>query len=331
MRISLSKEAKKYLICYFLYSIFFLIISLMDSERQLSNYLGTMAIPALMIVISDQSKQINLNYKHVYIAFIISSIIYAIWCNLSFFTSYELWSSSSTYTFSQKNSVGQILGFAFLAIIYFSKHINNKIKILAYIVAIYLLLIIAICRCRTALIGIAIATTAYIISKAKHKTITIITLIITTAIILSVPATSIFIDKVFLISKYNNTDINAFSSGRIDLWSAALKTFSNSPIVGIGNYYVDCSYIMILAESGLIGFFLIEYIWLSRIKANLNSRNSFLLAITIFYIVESVLEGLPPFGPGVSAFMFWLTSEKICENTAKRKRQKRIVEKEAYE
>ena len=196
MRISLSKEAKKYLICYFLYSIFFLIISLMDSERQLSNYLGTMAIPALMIVISDQSKQINLNYKHVYIAFIISSIIYAIWCNLSFFTSYELWSSSSTYTFSQKNSVGQILGFAFLAIIYFSKHINNKIKILAYIVAIYLLLIIAICRCRTALIGIAIATTAYIISKAKHKTITIITLIITTAIILSVPATSIFIDKV---------------------------------------------------------------------------------------------------------------------------------------
>lgn len=34
-----------------------------------------------------------------------------------------------------------------------------------------------------------------------------------------------------------------------------------------------------------------------------------LTCFVIFYLVESMLEGQPPFGPGVSSFMFWMLSE----------------------
>lgn len=34
-----------------------------------------------------------------------------------------------------------------------------------------------------------------------------------------------------------------------------------------------------------------------------------LTSFVIFYFIESLLEGQPPFGPGVSSFMFWMLSE----------------------
>ena len=75
---------------------------------------------------------------------------------------------------------------------------------------------------------------------------------------------------------------------------------------------MDLSYLLILAESGIIGFLLIENIWIRRIGGNFIhsitsfSKRHFLDSLTIFYIVESILEGYPPFGPSSSSFLFWL-------------------------
>ena len=118
-----------------------------------------------------------------------------------------------------------------------------------------------------------------------------------------------------MIDKYAGADINTLSSGRLGLYVQALDNFIESPILGVGRYYVDCSYIYILAESGIIGFLLIEFIWLKRIVLNLKHKYSpyarpyMLTSFVIFYFIESLLEGQPPFGPGVSSFMFWMLSE----------------------
>ena len=83
----------------------------------------------------------------------------------------------------------------------------------------------------------------------------------------------------------------------------------------MGSWYVDCSYLMILTESGVIGFLLIESVWLQVVIRNFRERFSgedaprvenFIVMLTVFYLVESLLEGFPPFGPGVSAMGFWL-------------------------
>ena len=81
---------------------------------------------------------------------------------------------------------------------------------------------------------------------------------------------------------------------------------------------MDCSYILVLAELGIVGFILVELIWFTRAVLNIkkvtgNNRGTFLLCLTVFYLVESVLEGYPPFGPGVSSFMFWFLSAAFSD------------------
>lgn len=65
----------------------------------------------------------------------------------------------------------------------------------------------------------------------------------------------------------------------------------------VGQYYVDCSYLGVLAELGLTGFVLVELIWGSRVYINFKQNKGFikdfLFCVTVFYLVESVLEGYP--------------------------------------
>ena len=42
------------------------------------------------------------------------------------------------------------------------------------------------------------------------------------------------------------------------------------------------------------------------------------MCLTMFYFIESVLEGYPPFGPGVSSFMFWFLSVTFVDNKAEK-------------
>ena len=89
-----------------------------------------------------------------------------------------------------------------------------------------------------------------------------------------------------------------------------------SSLIGTGKYYVDSLYINVLTENGVIGALIIYIIWGLRISRNFvvnrqyNAvpyvRKDMIMCLTIFFFIESVLEGYPPFGPGVSSFMFWL-------------------------
>lgn len=76
--------------------------------------------------------------------------------------------------------------------------------------------------------------------------------------------------------------------------------------------------ISILAESGIIGFLLIEIVWCSQLvrslifaSKNKNMFGYFVVSITVFYIMESFGEANPPFGPGAAVFMYWLMVELI--------------------
>ena len=131
-----------------------------------------------------------------------------------------------------------------------------------------------------------------------------------------IPITREFLNQALLLSKYAGADFNTFSSGRVILWKRAADVFLESPVIGSGKHYVDCSYLLILAESGLVGFFIIETIWINKAYSCFSFRGDsncrgFLFFMTVFYIIESVFEGYPPFGPGASSFLFWFYSSLI--------------------
>ena len=59
--------------------------------------------------------------------------------------------------------------------------------------------------------------------------------------------------------------------------------------------------------------------WITRAVSNFTVRSglnldAFLMCLTMFYFIESALEGYPPFGPGVSSFMFWFLSVTFADN-----------------
>ena len=123
---------------------------------------------------------------------------------------------------------------------------------------------------------------------------------------------SLFLDK------YQGADLNTMSSGRVQNLLAALAKTAESPFIGLGEYYVDCFYINLFANVGLIGSFIFLAVWFKRIVNNakfgkcvvtvgvVKSIQIVLLLSIPLYLVESVLEGWPPFGPGACSFMFWL-------------------------
>lgn len=123
------------------------------------------------------------------------------------------------------------------------------------------------------------------------------------------------IQQSFLLNKYSRQDLNTMSRGRLELFEEALCIFQNNILFGSGNYYVDDFYLCVLSELGLLGGIPVILIWAIRFTMNYklykstNNQSSdlklTLLCLTGFYLIESFLEAVPPFGPGALTFLFW--------------------------
>lgn len=310
----LSKTVRTFLVMYFFFIVFKLSCSFFNSLHIEGNYLKIMLIPLLVSIVGNNTNNEKLRmYKKIYI---ISAFCLALWVNIVYFPSYTQWLKTSTYVYTSKNSAAQIWGSAILLLFEEYRGKNIKVKICIIILAIYLLLLCGMCRCRTAILALLVISLIYVLKGCSLKKLLFVCLSV--IIFYHIPAVQSFFEQAFLLKKYAGADLNTFSSDRIQQWEKALNVFKDNIIIGYGMYYTDCSYISILAENGMVGFVLIESIWLTRVVENYkHSRGNsfFVMAITIFYLVESALEGFPPFGPGACSFMFWLLSSMYDRNT----------------
>lgn len=315
-KMKVSSFTATFLFCYTLFALYCLIRLSVDSDYEVASYLQLMLVPLLVSIVSDLLDQKLTKADLILICknYVVCSLIFAVYINFTFFSSYQAWLDSNSYLFASKNSAAQIWCTAMLIIYYVILPVAKR-KYLWYASIFYLLILCGLSQCRTAILGLACVLIFNILMHSKHKVKWMLVLCLSLGGLLFLSETRQFISQAFLIDKYAGADINTLSSGRLGLYVQALDNFIESPILGVGRYYVDCSYIYILAESGIIGFLLIEFIWLKRIVLNLKHKYSpyarpyMLTSFVIFYFIESLLEGQPPFGPGVSSFMFWMLSE----------------------
>lgn len=317
-KISGSGFLRIFILNYFLYVLFCLITTSLGYNHLSSQYLRIMFIPILMTIIGNLFQDV-LDDESIYRMcelYVISALIYAVYINVTDFSSYQTWLNSNIYAFASKNSAAQIWSIAIFAILFIL--IPNGIKKTKYlwlIIAFYFIVILAMSQCRSALLGMVFVVIYNVLVHSKHKILWTAGIVGIVIVLYILPTTREFINQTLLLDKYVDADLNTVSSGRIDSWSRALRIFDENNInflIGTGKYYVDCSYISVLTESGLIGFLLIEPIWLYRIITNFKmkdisfARDNMFSSMTVFYIVVSFLEGFPPFGPGVSSFMLWM-------------------------
>lgn len=315
-KIYISSFTVSFLFCYGIFALFCLLQLWLNSDYVVASYLNIMLIPLMVSIVSNLLDQ-KLSKDYVVSickTYVVCALIFAAYINITFFASYQAWLASKQYLFASKNSAAQIWCTAILIIYYIILPVARR-KYLWYASAFYLLVLCGLSQCRTAMLGLACVLVFNILMHSKHKVKWLLILCFSLCGVLLLSETRQFISQAFLLDKYAGADLNTMSSGRLGSYAKAIDVFCNSPFFGVGRYYVDCSYIYILVENGIIGFLLIEYVWLKRIISNLRikyslyTRPRMLTSFVIFYFIESLLEGQPPFGPGVSSFMFWFLSE----------------------
>lgn len=320
-RIVIHKCTKLFGCCYLLLIAGCILMALFGSRHLEGNYIHIMYIPLIVSVIGENFAPFaqHSDYERILRTYLYGAVAYALWVNITYFSSYNDWLKQNMYTFLQKNSAAQIWATGILIAFFLLEYRTKRQKIVGYACAGYLLLLCGISQCRTAVLALAVVLVCYILLKSKYKIRWSFFTLLLILFLWNNSVTRRFIDQALLLTKYAGADINTFSSGRLDGWNRALAVFAKSPFLGCGRYYVDCSYISILAEIGIFGFVLVESVWVTRAVSNFKVRSglnsdAFLMCLTMFYFIESVLEGYPPFGPGVSSFMFWFLSVILVDN-----------------
>ena len=309
-----------FVVAYLIYFCYCSVLTFLGFDHIRSHYLKLMLIPILCCVVTDLSVDYYGRddiFHSLIVSYEISSLILALYINVNYFVSYDRWVSNSGYLFAQKNSASQILGVAALLNFFIcrnSSKISKVTKFVLFVLSIYFILIIALSKCRAILLALCCVAVVNFFINVKHKIFYLSVCTIIVVVCVQNSTVSNFIVNSLNLNSYDG-DINSFSSNRIDLWKKAIEVFSENVMFGVGNYYVDNSYLSILTESGFIGFLIIETIWFCRIVINFNQLTrdriygGLSVCLTFFYIVESLFEAFPPFGPGVSSMFFWLYSE----------------------
>lgn len=276
----------------------------------------------IMNLLCDKPK----NTDQLFYALIISGLVFS----FSFISmaniNWSSWVNSYVYVLNDgKNAIGHILGILILIFLFYSP--SNTIKkrnailyrVVGGLFVMLALMIIVYVQCRTVLFTLVVVVVFKIGSSTKSFKLKIAAcvcaVIIGIAFVLSRNLNTILIHALYL-DKYN--DINSFSSGRIDSYILALKVWGQYFLFGVpGTYYVDDFYLNQLAGNGIIGAASSFILLFIRVRLNIKAcknkiiyepiRNVIMIA-TLYELIISLVEALPPFGPGVSVLVFWIIS-----------------------
>ena len=283
-----------------------ILIIILSNKNISLDFLKMLVIPLIPYFIGMNLERDN--KESIYKIYILSALILVIYIHMKYFINISSWNSSLVYMYSQKNSASQIIATAILMILSNIKKSKIKVLLIAYFI-----MIICLMQARTSIISLIFVLIIYILVKSKKKMRFIISLAVIYIIIMKIPYLKNFIFHTFLIDKYNGMSMNSFSSNRITNYINAFNNIKNNLFIG-NAYYVDNLLLNITCNSGVIIGLLIIIVIIIRYIKNLFNNNfnikykKILFYLTTYYIITSLFEGYPPFGPGVCSMAFWLLS-----------------------
>lgn len=317
-----NRYIKTFLITLIFVLLHNVIASFVYSEFKISNYFEIALIPLFVFVTMFQVAGYITpeHFKKILVTYCISAIIFAGYLNIDVIPSLNEWLSTQVYIYESKNSAAQIFISSVIILIFYIKSDLKIYNILRIVGAIYLVSISVFLQCRTAILGlVCVLFFHFIMRSSAKKRMFFITLAVLAVIIVMTNKTLFEIfEHTFGFDKYEDGTINDLSSGRLDLYKLAFERFAENPMWGKISYYVDCMYISVYTALGIFGGTAFLIPWFKRISRNFKSLKFAakhktysdleitVCYLTIFYFVESLLEGLPPFGPGATSAMFWL-------------------------
>ena len=242
---------------------------------------------------------------------LISCLILAYVVNNTYLAEMDI--MSRLYAYQSKNSTSTILYCAVLLSFFVFSIRNRYIKYVIFLLILYLTYDIMILRSRATIIGFAFVL-YYFVFKSRNTRVKVISIFLTIAaviIVFSIPSLYKVIVEGILFAARDAEDFNDLTSGRTYLISEGIDMFTERIWFGRGNLYMDCMPLVMLVQYGVVGasvVFAFLFFIGKKVNAFLNNNNLFLVTFLLFYsfILNSLFEAQPPFGPGIKCFMLWM-------------------------
>lgn len=220
---------------------------------------------------------------------------------------------SNIYAYKGKNSASMII-FCALLIPLLTMRLKQKWMYVFPIPAmLFMFYVVIILKSRATLLGV-LFTIFYCIFKANNRKVVAISLVITITTVLVVLSNpelyEVVVDGIIFAGR-DVDDINELSSGRFFQVGEAWSIFKQNMWFGDGNMYMDCMPLVVLAQYGIIGasiffsFLIVVGMKIFRFDRKNRVHLASFLLYSIF-MLNSLFEAQPPFGPGVKCFMLWM-------------------------
>ncbi len=252
--------------------------------------------------------------------FCILTVCLSVYIRVFYLSNFSQWIRQTSYLYTSKNSAGQLIGVTVILLLFYRKTESRFTAVLKIASIVFLSYVLVLIQCRTAILAVAVVAFIYLFRAQRGRAQYFFAVLCLVVFVISNQTAWSILEKALLLDGVDR-GIDTFSSGRLAFYQDAWNQFSVHIFTGTGSTYVDNFYLAVLTENGIIGAFLILPVWFKRIWCNffqklpegveslpLKRLESSVMLLTVFYLVESFFEGLPPFGPGVCAFMLWTLS-----------------------
>ena len=224
--------------------------------------------------------------------------------------------SSAVYSYGSKNETAFLAVASVIMLLYMKQKKETKFIVLLKCCLIgFFIYIIAYMRCRSMLIGVALALVIRLFHKGGSKGIKIFIVLLFVGVALGLQNKKFYNELVnnILFASRDSTDMNALSSGRLDQVAYGWERFKNNVFLGTGDTRtVDCFYVSALMQYGLfMGSALIvlavyPLLWglwnYKRIKTPLCM---ILILCALTFAIGGIFEENAPLGPGVRCYISW--------------------------
>lgn len=326
-KMRINKNAKFFYQISFLFIVLVIILSFMTGKSQYSGDLFRSFIISMMVFsvgcISSQFVSQSLINK-MQMAYIMTLAVIGANIYIQYFIGYDI--SSTAYGYGSKNSISTMILAAIIFLVFGINRscINVFFKGVRFCLIVYFIWLLGLMKSRASLVGLIIILISILMNnkiKQLHKMmIATVIAIITLYVFNSAELYQLVVYDIIFAGRDPNS-ISALSSGRTDLIEITLRRLADAPFVGVGNYYVDCFPISALANYGcIIGSILIAisvYPLIFALRSLNNSSYLYDFCFTLVvlagaYTLNSLFEGLPPFGPGIKCYILWYFFGVLC-------------------
>ena len=310
-----SPDLRPYYLFFILFAFYLLLCESIFGNRYFGPDFNNICISFSILAISyafSRTQENDTFLKWIAIISLGSGFVYAYIVYANFLRGSDMF--SMIYAFHQKNSAGQIiLSCSIIGSLLYTP--SRKITKLIYWGTIaFNTFIIFYMKSRATLVGFFFVI-AYFAFCYKDKRVRWAFILMTLAAILYIflndNAYHVVVDGILLANR-DTTDLNELSSNRVEQFNHCVEMINDKPFFGNGVHYFDCFPVSVVVQFGFIGafimFFFIRYILKFCFYRIDHSDKVDIVAFLLMlsFLLNSLFEAQPPFGPGVKCFLLWV-------------------------